>query len=91
MPLKIILVILQKMKKYLLLALKNELKLLIQKKIMRIKNNVLRNYYGIFKTVCSDKKMPAQVAFIAGLIIIITFLFALISIMYLPIKMIFGR
>ncbi len=37
------------------------------------------------------EKMPAQVAFIAGLIIIITFLFALISIMYLPIKMIFGR
>ncbi|WP_339024072.1 hypothetical protein [Spiroplasma endosymbiont of Agriotes lineatus] len=39
----------------------------------------------------SIEKMPAQVAFIAGLIIIITFLFALISIMYLPIKMIFGR
>ncbi|WP_339023843.1 hypothetical protein [Spiroplasma endosymbiont of Agriotes lineatus] len=39
----------------------------------------------------SMEKMPAQAAFIAGLIIIITFLFALISIMYLPIKMIFGR
>ncbi|WP_215825865.1 hypothetical protein [Spiroplasma endosymbiont of 'Nebria riversi'] len=37
------------------------------------------------------EKTPAQVAFIAGLIIIITFLFTLISIMYLPIKMIFGR
>jgi hypothetical protein len=37
------------------------------------------------------EKMPTQVAFIAGLIIIITFIFALISIMYLPIKMIFGR
>ncbi len=37
------------------------------------------------------EKMPAQIAFIAGLIIIITFIFALISIMYLPIKMIFGK
>ncbi len=37
------------------------------------------------------EKMPVQVAFIAELIIIITFLFALISIIYLPIKMIFGR
>ncbi|WP_339024290.1 hypothetical protein [Spiroplasma endosymbiont of Agriotes lineatus] len=37
-------------------ALKNELKLLIQKKIMKIKNNVLRNYYGILKTICPDRK-----------------------------------
>ncbi|WP_339024057.1 hypothetical protein [Spiroplasma endosymbiont of Agriotes lineatus] len=37
------------------------------------------------------EKMLAQVSFIAGLIIIIAFLFVLISIMYLPIKMIFGR
>jgi hypothetical protein len=56
MPLKVILVISQKTKKYLLPVLKNELKLLIQKKITRIKNNVLRNYYGVLKTVYSNRK-----------------------------------
>ncbi len=34
------------------------------------------------------EKMPAQAAFISGLIIMITFLFALISIIYFPNKMI---
>ncbi len=45
----------------------------------------------LLKLFVPIEKMPAQVAFIAGLIIIVTFLFTLISIMYLPIKMIFGR
>ncbi|WP_215825946.1 hypothetical protein [Spiroplasma endosymbiont of 'Nebria riversi'] len=45
----------------------------------------------LLKLFIPIEKMPVQVAFIAGLIIIIIFLFALISIIYLPIKMIFRR